>query len=74
MLIEHPFFCRQCKDIQLLIPRTHPIVAIFLGPHVVNTLELVVLGKDPFMSWQAMSKAASTPTSLVMTSWTHWDW
>lgn len=38
------------------------------GTHVVNTQELVVLGKDLFMSWPAMSKAASTQTSLGMTS------
>lgn len=40
----------------------------YSGTHVVNTQELVVLGKDLFMSWPAMSKAASTQTSLGMTS------
>ena len=47
----------------------------FIGTLVVNTQELVVLGKDPFMSWLAMSKAASTQTNLVMTSWmlSHWS-
>lgn len=35
---------------------------------------MVVLGKDLFMSWPAMSKAASTQTSLGMTSWMLFHW